>query len=290
MNPKGCNIGVLRTGEFREPLPNWQVRAHSSVLIKPSFFLRKGLILRQAGKHAAAAVDRAAEWRKLSQFQPHTPLLLCLWLQAWQTHGCLTPRRGLASHYVHCAYVSEWAWELLRYYVYEWPMYNTFVCVHVQACVCDISMTTKSPRLPLGTQCWQRESSTQRQLCVCVCVANVLTLCRVHVLEAAAPVGISTGVACCIERYRPLWLRVSVAHTCLSRLFHSVTYRFVFCTNQSGFSAWYHCRMLKKTFVFHFKFISKRSFRDNVKTKQHATVLTLLTCQYEAGMMFSITC
>lgn len=65
MNPKGCNIGVLRTGEFREPLPNWQVRAHSSVLIKPSFFLRKGLILRQAGrqagKHAAAAVDRAAE-------------------------------------------------------------------------------------------------------------------------------------------------------------------------------------------------------------------------------------
>lgn len=166
----------------------------------------------------------------------------------------------------------------------------THLCVYVCKHVCVTSLWP--PNLPgsLWGHSAGREKAAHRGSFVCVCVANVLTLCRVHVLEAAAPVGISTGVACCIEKYRPLWLRVSVAHTCLSRLFHSVTYRFVFCTNQSGFSAWYHCRMLKKTFVFHFKFISKRSFRDNVKTKQHATVLTLLTCQYEAGMMFSITC
>lgn len=41
-------------GEFGMAWPNWQVGVLSSVLIKPGFFLRKRLILRQAGRHAAS--------------------------------------------------------------------------------------------------------------------------------------------------------------------------------------------------------------------------------------------
>lgn len=68
-----------------------------------------------------------------------------------------------------------------------------------------------------------------------MCVAKVLTLCRVHVREAAAPVGISTGEPYCNEKDRPLCLCVSFIDRGLSNTanqdrrrlcpeIHSVTY------------------------------------------------------------------
>lgn len=116
---------------------------------------------------------------------------LCLWLQTWQTHDYLTPRRG-PGFPLFALSACQPVGLIVAVLRCEWPVYTTFVRACVSMCVCDISMATQSPGLPLGTDCWQRESSGQRKLCVCV--AKVLALCRVHVLEAAAPVAISTGV------------------------------------------------------------------------------------------------
>lgn len=152
------------------------------------------------------AVDSAAEQRKLSPFQPHTPLPLTARLANtrvfntregyWLPATCIVcmSASGLKSCYT-TMYVNDQCFKLL--------------CVHVQACVYDISMATKSPILPLGTWSWQTERSGQRELCVCV--ANVLTLCRGHGLEAAAPAGISTGAPYWSEKDRPLCLCDSVA-------------------------------------------------------------------------------
>lgn len=160
---RGVITAVLWSGESGEARPNWQVRALSSVLIKPGFFLRKRLIL-EAGRRACSSkpADRAAQWRKLSQFQPHTPLPLCLWLQAWQTHECLTPGRVSGFTCALCACQLA-GWELLRYYICEWPVYKT--CVHVH--VCMTSLWSPNPSSSGDSVLAERMKQTEAALCVC---------------------------------------------------------------------------------------------------------------------------
>lgn len=106
---KGVITAAMPCGEFGMAWPNWQVGALSSVLIKPGFFLRKRLILRQAGRRA----DRHAASRLWIGLHSEGTCLgsnlasLCLLLQTWQTHDYLTPGRVLSAlSWVHVSQLA----------------------------------------------------------------------------------------------------------------------------------------------------------------------------------------
>lgn len=79
--PKGCNnTGDALRRHWKRLEPNW--------LIKPDFFLRMRLILKQPGGRAGCW----AVWSGLAVTRRGAKLASpCLTLQTWQTHGYLTP-------------------------------------------------------------------------------------------------------------------------------------------------------------------------------------------------------
>lgn len=126
---------------YGEAWPNWQVGALSSVLIKPGFFLRKRLILRQAGEHVAAGCGQGLHSEGTCRSSNLTRL--SLWLRTWQTHGYLTSGRRLPTPALFALTASQPAGSRVAPLQCEWPVYT--------ACVRGIPMATKSPGLPLGT-------------------------------------------------------------------------------------------------------------------------------------------
>ena len=87
---------MLWSGEFGETLPNWQVGALSSVLIKLGLFLRKRLILRQAGEHAAAGCGQGctAEKKTVSVPTSHASIPLRLESAGLANTRVLNTREG----------------------------------------------------------------------------------------------------------------------------------------------------------------------------------------------------
>lgn len=116
---------VLWSGEFGKGQSNWQVWALSSVPIKPGFFLRKNLILRQEGEHAAADCQQGCTAKKTVS----VPASYSFNYASSENELSLSLRLSLAHTHTQThtnAHIYMWVfnWSI------EGPLWPLYVCVY----------------------------------------------------------------------------------------------------------------------------------------------------------------
>lgn len=115
-------IVPMQNENFGKVCYNWHLEVLVRVLKKLSFFLRKRLIWREAGKHIAASCGRCCPVRETSK-------ITCLCLQTWQAQDHLTARRGPAFPLpVEQVYSMSINWHRI-WYSALWK--TDVLCVHV---------------------------------------------------------------------------------------------------------------------------------------------------------------